>query len=66
MKNYDFFGFTELDDPEHPYQGFSKFKRQFGGRVKKYVGAQHHLFVNRLADAVITAAKELEREEVRI
>lgn len=66
MKNYDFFGFTELDDPEHPYQGFSKFKRQFGGKVKKYVGAQHHLFVNRLADAVITAAKELEREEVRI
>jgi lipid II:glycine glycyltransferase (peptidoglycan interpeptide bridge formation enzyme) len=66
MRVYDFFGFTELDDPEHPYQNFSRFKRQFGGNAKKYVGAHHHLFVSRLADAVITAAKELEREEVRI
>jgi lipid II:glycine glycyltransferase (peptidoglycan interpeptide bridge formation enzyme) len=63
---YDFFGFTELDDPEHPYQKFSRFKRQFGGVAQKYVGAQQHLFVARLADAVIKAAKELEREEVRI
>ena len=63
---YDFFGYTELDDPEHPYQNFSKFKRQFGGKAQKYVGAQQHLFVSRLADAVITAAKELEREGVRI
>jgi lipid II:glycine glycyltransferase (peptidoglycan interpeptide bridge formation enzyme) len=66
MRVYDFFGFTELDDPDHPYQNFSKFKRQFGGDAKKYVGAHHHLFVSRLADAVITAAKELEREEVRL
>jgi peptidoglycan pentaglycine glycine transferase (the first glycine) len=66
MRVYDFFGFTELDDPDHPYQNFSKFKRQFGGAARKYVGAHHHLFVSRLADAVITAAKELEREEVRI
>jgi lipid II:glycine glycyltransferase (peptidoglycan interpeptide bridge formation enzyme) len=66
MQIYDFFGFTELDDPDHPYQNFSKFKRQFGGAAKKYVGAHHHLFVSRLADAVITAARELQREEVRL
>jgi len=61
---YDFYGYTESPDPDHLYWSFSRFKKQFGGESKTFIGAQHHLFVDRLADAVIAAAQELEMEEV--
>jgi lipid II:glycine glycyltransferase (peptidoglycan interpeptide bridge formation enzyme) len=61
---YDFYGYTESGDPDHLYFSFSKFKRLFGGEPRSFTGAQHHLFVDRLADAVINAARELGMEEV--
>ena len=48
---YDFYGYS--DDLTHAYYKFSRFKRQFGGTVKKTIGAHDYFFYDRLADAVI-------------
>lgn len=58
-QTYDFYGFDPLGRPDHPYARFSRFKRQFGGRPVRYLGAQEHFFVDRLADAVVRAVQEI-------
>jgi lipid II:glycine glycyltransferase (peptidoglycan interpeptide bridge formation enzyme) len=58
-RQYDFFGFEPHGDPDHLYAGFSRFKRQFGGEAVRFIGAQDHLFVDRLADAVVRAFQEI-------
>ena len=50
-KIYDFYGYS--DDPNHSYYKFSRFKRQFGGKVIKTIGAHDYFFYDRLADTII-------------
>jgi peptidoglycan pentaglycine glycine transferase (the first glycine) len=62
---YDFYGYTEFDDENHDYARFSRFKRQFGGKMEKFIGAHDHFFLDRLADVVIKAVNQVEREGAR-
>jgi lipid II:glycine glycyltransferase (peptidoglycan interpeptide bridge formation enzyme) len=55
---YDFYGFEQFRSPDHAYGRFSQFKRQFGGQVMKFVGAQDYVFLDSLADAFIKAVQE--------
>jgi peptidoglycan pentaglycine glycine transferase (the first glycine) len=48
---YDFYGYSE--DPNHSYAKFSRFKRQFGGRVVRTIGAQDYIFYDQLADVLV-------------
>jgi lipid II:glycine glycyltransferase (peptidoglycan interpeptide bridge formation enzyme) len=50
-KIYDFYGYTE--DPDHAYYNFSRFKRQFGGKVIKTIGSHDYFFYDRLVDTII-------------
>ena len=50
-KIYDFYGYSE--DLNHAYYKFSRFKRQFGGKVIKTIGAYDYFFYDRLADTII-------------
>ena len=45
---YDFYGFTQ--EINHSYSQFSQFKRKFGGRVVKTIGAHDLYFYDQLAD----------------
>jgi lipid II:glycine glycyltransferase (peptidoglycan interpeptide bridge formation enzyme) len=55
MDCYDFYGCEPFGLSDHPYAGFSRFKRQFGGQLVQYAGAHEWIFYDRLADAVVTA-----------
>ncbi|MFV0485007.1 MAG: lipid II:glycine glycyltransferase FemX [Candidatus Saccharimonadales bacterium] len=37
-KYFDFWGITPSEDPKHPWYGFTKFKKSFGGEVVTYSG----------------------------
>lgn len=37
-KIFDFWGVTTSEDPHHPWYGFSKYKRSFGGELVTYSG----------------------------
>ena len=37
-EHFDFWGITLSDDENHPYAGFTKFKKSFSGRVVEYSG----------------------------
>lgn len=55
---YDMYGYNQFRSPDHSYSRFSQFKEQFGGRVKRFIGAQEQYFVEDLAGAVIKAIKQ--------
>jgi lipid II:glycine glycyltransferase (peptidoglycan interpeptide bridge formation enzyme) len=55
---YDFYGFDQFGAPLHTYSRFSQFKRQFGGRVVRLIGAQDYFFLDCLADAFIKVVNE--------
>lgn len=38
MQTFDFYGVSPADDPNHPWAGFSRFKRSFGGLDKEFLG----------------------------
>lgn len=38
MRTFDFWGVAPTDDPSHPWAGFSRFKRSFGGDVFPQLG----------------------------
>ncbi|MCL2869224.1 peptidoglycan bridge formation glycyltransferase FemA/FemB family protein [Candidatus Saccharibacteria bacterium] len=38
LKWFDFYGITDSGDPAHPWHGFTKFKKSFGGQAKSYLG----------------------------
>lgn len=38
LKCFDFYGITDSDDPNHPWAGFTAFKKGFGGQEKSYLG----------------------------
>ena len=48
----------QLTAPGHLYAGFSRFKRQFGGRPVRLIGAHDLYFLDRLADVVVRAVHE--------
>ncbi len=50
---YDLYGFDPFDQPYHPYAGFSRFKRQFGGKRFDSIGAHDLIFYDRVADAIV-------------
>lgn len=35
---FDFYGITDSADPNHPWAGFTAFKKGFGGQEKRYLG----------------------------
>ncbi|MCQ2570902.1 MAG: peptidoglycan bridge formation glycyltransferase FemA/FemB family protein [Candidatus Saccharibacteria bacterium] len=37
-KFFDFWGITLSEDPKHPWYGFTKFKKSFGGKIVSYAG----------------------------
>ncbi|MDB5165221.1 MAG: hypothetical protein JWM00_111 [Candidatus Saccharibacteria bacterium] len=39
LTQFDLYGIAPNDDPRHPWAGFTKFKRSFGGTSLTYVGA---------------------------
>ncbi len=38
FKQFDFWGITDSEDSNHPWFGFTKFKRSFGGKERRYLG----------------------------
>lgn len=65
-RSYDFFGYEPSGAPSHLYSGFSRFKRQFGGEAVRFAGARDFFFLDRLADAVIRATREVETASARV
>lgn len=53
---YDLYGYDPFEHPAHLYAGISRFKRQFGGIARSFVGAYDHLFYDRLADQIVSAS----------
>ncbi len=49
---YDLYGIDPYDHPDHPYAGFSRYKKQFGGNTFDALGAHDLIFYDRLADRV--------------
>lgn len=47
-KYYDFYGIAPTDDLSHSWQGFSQFKRKFGGEEVKYIGAYDFIYNKKL------------------
>jgi lipid II:glycine glycyltransferase (peptidoglycan interpeptide bridge formation enzyme) len=39
LTKFDLYGVAPTDDPHHPWAGFTKFKRSFGGEPVTYLGA---------------------------
>ena len=38
LEQFDFYGITDNDDPDHPWAGFTAFKKSFGGQERHYLG----------------------------
>ncbi len=57
---YDLYGFDPYDQPDHAYAGFSRFKRQFGGRLFTAIGARDLVFYDRLADRIAEKLAQME------
>lgn len=38
LKTFDFWGITTSTDPQHPWAGFTQYKKSFGGRLVDYAG----------------------------
>lgn len=56
---YDMFGFDQFGSPYNNYAKFSRFKRQFGGTVMRFMGGHDYYFLDSLADVVIKAINEI-------
>jgi peptidoglycan pentaglycine glycine transferase (the first glycine) len=52
-KEYDFYGIDALGRRVHLYAGITRFKRQWGGSVRRRIGARDYIFYDRLADAMV-------------
>jgi len=50
---YDLFGCDPYGSRDHPYYGFSRFKRQLGGRIQSFGGAFDLVFYDQLAERMV-------------
>lgn len=50
---YDMYGIDASERRDHLYAGITRFKKQWGGRVERRVGARDYVFYDRLADLVV-------------
>lgn len=50
---YDLFGCDPYGCRDHPYYGFSRFKRQLGGRIESFAGAFDLVFYDQLAERMV-------------
>ena len=39
LQRFDLYGIADSDDPKHPWAGFTRFKKSFGGQAVTYPGA---------------------------
>lgn len=58
MKVFDFYGVSPEDEPTHPWAGFSKFKRSFGGYEKQFNGTWE-LPINKLNYKILSTIRKL-------
>lgn len=58
MAVFDFYGVSPPDEPGHPWAGFSKFKRSFGGYDKKFNGTWEFP-LNKLNYKILNASRKL-------
>jgi len=49
-RRYDFFGIAPLNDPNHAYARFSRFKSRFGGKIVTTIGAYDFYLYPQLAE----------------
>jgi len=54
-REYDLYGIDALGRRDHLYAGITRFKKQWGGTVRRRIGARDYIFYDRLADAVVQA-----------
>ncbi len=50
---YDLYGIDAAGRRDHLYAGITRFKRQWGGREERRIGARDYVFYDRVADLVI-------------
>ncbi len=58
-KYYDFYGIAPNEDLSHPWQGFSEFKRKFGGEEVKYIGAYDFIYNQNLYQEYLKESQEI-------
>lgn len=58
MGIFDFYGVSPADQPNHPWAGFSKFKKSFGGYEKKFNGTWE-LPLNKLNYKILSTSRKL-------
>jgi lipid II:glycine glycyltransferase (peptidoglycan interpeptide bridge formation enzyme) len=58
MEVFDFYGVAPADKPNHPWAGFSKFKRSFGGFEKKFNGTWEYP-TNKLNYKILNTSRKL-------
>lgn len=63
LREYDFYGFEPHGLTDHLYAGFSRFKRQFGGTVRRFIGAHDYFYYDSLADRLVAALRSLDNTE---
>jgi peptidoglycan pentaglycine glycine transferase (the first glycine) len=56
-RTYDLYGYVAPGRPEHPYDGFSRFKEKLGGRPVRRMGSRDVVFYDRLAGAAVRAMR---------
>ncbi|MBI2356473.1 peptidoglycan bridge formation glycyltransferase FemA/FemB family protein [Candidatus Dojkabacteria bacterium] len=60
MKYFDFWGIALTDDPKHPWAGFTRFKKGFGGFLHKVIRAHDIPISSRYAlIAILDATREV-------
>lgn len=58
LEIFDFYGVSPAEEPNHPWTGFSKFKRSFGGYEKKFLGTWE-LPLNKLNYKILSTSRKL-------
>ncbi len=57
---YDFYGIVpDENNLEHPWQGFTAFKKKFGGEDVKYIGAYDFVYNHQLYQEYLKTAEEI-------
>ncbi|WP_026529522.1 lipid II:glycine glycyltransferase FemX [Haematomicrobium sanguinis] len=60
QKTFDFYGITDSEDPDHPWAGFTKFKKTYGGYQHDF-SATYELGVNKPAYWLYSLARKIQQ-----